>query len=97
MDEFAEFTVGNGNDIDPECIDRHAMDWRLARILPVRPHEEGAAENPHHTSVSVELYRRTVRPRQCDSIELRHDPGSSNGRRAIPPPRQPKLAGRAIT
>src|SRR5271166_9010 len=51
-DELAELAVRHRSRINPEGVDRHPMDWRLFRIMLVRPHAEGAAGNPDHIGIA---------------------------------------------
>ena len=70
IDEFAELAVCNWNAIDPERVDRHAMNWRLVRIVPVRSHTERTAGNPDHVSAAGELCCRVWRLLRCNSVKL---------------------------
>ena len=47
-DERLELPVGHRRAVDPEAIDRDAMDRRLFRVVPVRPHAERAAGDHDH-------------------------------------------------
>ena len=49
LDEFAELPVRHRRAVDPEPVDRDAMDRRLFRIVPVGAHAEGAAGNEQHS------------------------------------------------
>ena len=70
IDEFAELAVCNWNAIDPERVDRHAMNWRLVRIVPVRSHAERTAGNPDHVSAAGELCCRVWRLLRRNSVKL---------------------------
>ncbi len=61
FDEFLELPVGDRRAIDPEAVDRDAMDRRFFRIVPVRAHAERAAGNEQH--VPNDASGRAVRTR----------------------------------
>ena len=47
-DELLELPVRHRSAVDPEAVDRDAMDRRFLRIMPVRAHAERAALDPDH-------------------------------------------------
>src|SRR5215472_15095447 len=51
-DKFSELAICHRRAVDPECVDRHMMGWRLLRVVFVRTHAEGAAGNPDHINMS---------------------------------------------
>ena len=48
VDEFLELPVRHRRAVDPEAVDRDAMNRRFLRIVPVRSHAERAAGDPDH-------------------------------------------------
>ena len=61
VDEFLELPVCHRMAIDPEPVDRHAMDRRFLRIVLVGAHAERAAGDPDHV-----LMIRRVRDMTCN-------------------------------
>jgi hypothetical protein len=58
-DEFLELPIGHRRAIDPEAVDRDAMDRRLFRVMPIGSHAERAAGDENH----VRLWRcRLLQP-----------------------------------
>ena len=53
LDELLELPVGHRRAVDPEAVDRHAMDRRFFRIVLVRSHAERAAGNPDHAAGTI--------------------------------------------
>jgi len=48
VDEFLELPVRHGMAIDPEAVDRDAMNRRFLRIVLVGAHAKRAAGKPNH-------------------------------------------------
>lgn len=48
FDELAEFPICNRGAVNPEAIDRDAMDRGFFRIMSIRPHAEHAAGDENH-------------------------------------------------
>jgi hypothetical protein len=48
-DEGSELGIGHRIDIHPEAVDAHGVRRTFLRIVPIRPHANGAAWNPNHT------------------------------------------------
>ena len=53
LDEGLELPVRHRRSVDPEAVDRHAMDRRFLRIVTVGSHAKGAAGNPDHVAGSA--------------------------------------------
>ena len=60
LDEGLELPVRHRRAVDPEAVDRHAMDRRFLRIVAVGPHAKGAAGNPDHVVGSAIVRRKIV-------------------------------------
>ena len=63
VDEFLELPVGHRRAVDPEAVDRDAMNRRFLRIVLVRSHAERAAGNEHHAGMAPGMI---VRNSLCD-------------------------------
>ena len=59
-DKFPELVVRHRRAIDPEGVDRHAVDRRFLGVMIVRTHPEGAAGNRDHVAGPVVLRWRFV-------------------------------------
>ena len=64
-DEFSKFAIRHRRTVDPERIDRDAMNGGFFGIVPFGAHAERAARNPDHVTRRLRRLRRD-RSRRCN-------------------------------
>ena len=55
LDEAAKFPIGDRDTVNPEGVDRDAMDRRFFGIMSIRTHPERAAGDLDHARIRVIL------------------------------------------